>query len=348
MKTIKVVVIDDSAVVREILSEGLNKDPHIEVVATAPDPYIARDRIAKYRPDVLTLDIEMPRMDGVQFLRHMMPQFPLPVLVVSALTQKGQKLTFDALEAGAVDFVTKPSVDVARGLDEMLEEIREKVKMASAVDVSHWKKRGKPASVVREKTHALAISTDKVIAFGASTGGVEAISSILTRLPATLPGIIIVQHMPPGFTKTYADRLNTICALKVKEAESGDRILAGTALIAPGNFQMTVRRSGGIYLVDCEPGEKVKGHCPSVEVLFQSVAKYVGSNAIGIMLTGMGSDGADAMLKMRQAGARTFAQDEKTSVVFGMPQEAYKRGGAEKLVPLNNIPAALIELVEKG
>ncbi len=348
MKKVRVLVIDDSALVRSILSEGLNKDPMIEVVGVAMDPYIAREKIFKLRPDVLTLDVEMPRMDGVEFLRHMMPQFPLPVVMVSALTGKGQRLTFDALDAGAVDFVTKPSVNVAGGLEMMLEEICSKVKMAANVDVSHWKRKGKQQeqSLQKIQSHALAVSTDKVIAIGASTGGVEALVRVLTRLPSTIPGVVIVQHMPSGFTRTYAERLNSQCAVDVKEAQSGDRVLPGRVLLAPGDQHMTIQRSGGIYLVRCQPGEKVMGHCPSVEVLFQSVAKYAGANAIGIMLTGMGSDGADGMLAMRQAGARTLAQDEQSCVVFGMPKEAYHRGGAERLVPLGGIPAALIQLLQ--
>ncbi|MBF0350469.1 MAG: chemotaxis response regulator protein-glutamate methylesterase [SAR324 cluster bacterium] len=341
---IKVLVIDDSALVRDILSEGLARDPEIQVVGSAPDPYVAREKIAKLRPDVLTLDIEMPRMDGVQFLRYMMPQYPLPVVVVSALTEKGKRITMEALEAGAVDFVTKPSSDVARGLEIMLEDIRQKVKQASMTDVSHWKQRTPTPAKVRMDT-ALSTSTDKVIAIGASTGGVQAISRILTQLPATLPGIVIVQHMPPGFTQTYAERLNEQCAIKVKEAKHGDRIMPGQALLAPGNLQMTVKRSGGVYLVHCEPGEKVSGHCPSVDVLFDSVARFAGANAIGIILTGMGNDGAAGMLSMRRAGARTMAQDEKSCVVFGMPCEAYKSGGAEFLISLDNIPHKLVSFL---
>ena len=353
MKKIRVLIIDDSALVREILSRGLAQDPEIEVVGSAADPYIAREQIAKLQPQVLTLDVEMPRMDGVQFLRHLMPNYPLPVIMVSSLTKKGQRLTLDALESGALDFVTKPDMNLARGLESILEEIRSKVKIAAIADVSHWKgftpeRESKPILIdARAPQEALAVSTDKVVAIGASTGGVEAINRLLSQLPATFPGVVIVQHMPSGFTQTYADRLNTQCAMEVKEAKSGDRVLPGRVLIAPGAQQMSIHRSGGIYLARCKPGEKVNGHCPSVEILFQSVARCAGSNAIGIMLTGMGHDGADAMVTMRQAGARTLAQDEKSSVVFGMPYEAYKRGGAERLVPLDNIPAAMIKLLKE-
>jgi two-component system chemotaxis response regulator CheB len=347
-KRIRVLIVDDSALVRNILEQGLGMDPGIEVVGAAADPYIARDMIIKYRPDVLTLDVEMPRMDGVEFLRKLMPQYPLPVVMVSALTQKGKQITLDALEAGAVDFVTKPSTDVARGLNAMMMELRTKVKIACTANVSHWK-HTQSASKARPlpETRALAESTDKVIAIGASTGGTEAIRNVITRFPATTAGVVIVQHMPAGFTKMFAERLNSLCAMEAKEAEDGDRVMQGRILIAPGDFHMTVKRSGGIYQVNCKPGEKVCGHCPSVEVLMNSVAEHVGANAIGVMLTGMGHDGADAMGAMRKAGARTLAQDEKTSVVFGMPKEAYERGGAERLMPLDEIAPAVIDLITK-
>jgi len=346
---VRVLVVDDSALVRQILATGLDMDAGIEVVGTASDPYAARDQIVKLKPDVLTLDVEMPKMDGVDFLRRLMPQHPLPVLMVSALTQRGKQITFEALEAGAVDFVTKPSTDVARGLNQMLDELRTKVKAISNVDVSSWRKRkGEPlkkSTSSRISRSALAESTDKVIAIGASTGGTEAIRKVITQLPGNTPGVVIVQHMPAGFTKMFADRLNEQSAMEVKEAESGDRVLAGRVLIAPGDFHMEVVRSGGIYQVKCREGEKVNGHRPSVEVLFQSVSKYVGGNAIGVMLTGMGADGADGMLAMRNSGARTMAQDEATSVVFGMPREAFTRGGAERLVPLENIANEVLKLL---
>jgi two-component system chemotaxis response regulator CheB len=321
-------------------------DPAIEVVATAADPYMARDRIMKYRPDVLTLDVEMPRMDGVEFLRRLMPQYPLPVLMVSSLTQKGKQITLDALEAGAVDFVSKPTTDMARGLNNMLMELRTKVKIASTVNVSHWK--GKKLSFSRgvlTAPEALPESTDKVIAIGASTGGTEAIKRVITRFPVTTPGVVIVQHMPAGFTRTFAERLNTLCPMQVKEAENGDRVMPGRILVAAGGVHMTIRRSGGVYYADCRTGEKVCGHCPSVEVLMHSVAKSVGANAVGVMLTGMGHDGADGMVAMRNAGARTIAQDEKSCVVFGMPKVAFERGGAETLTPLENIAPATMRLI---
>lgn len=347
-RPIRVIVVDDSALVRDILAQGLAMDPAIEVVAKASDPYVARDQIIKHRPDVLTLDVEMPRMDGVEFLRRLMPQYPLPVVMVSALTQRGKQITLDALDAGAVDFVSKPSTDVARGLSNMMMELRTKVKIASTANVSHWKsKRAAPPVRSTVTSSALAESTDKVIAIGASTGGTEAIKDVVVPLPAACPGVVIVQHMPAGFTKMYAERLNTLCAMEVKEAETGDRVMPGRILLAPGDYHMTVLRSGGVYRVDCSKGEKVCGHCPSVEVMMNSVAKNVGANAVGVMLTGMGSDGAGGMLAMREAGARTLAQDEASSVVFGMPKAAYERGGAERLVPLEKITGEVLALVQE-
>ncbi len=346
VKTIRVLVIDDSALVRDILSKGLAMDPGIEVVGSASDPYIARDKIVALKPDVLTLDVEMPRMDGVEFLRKLMPQYPLPVVMVSALTERGARITLDALEAGAIDFVTKPSADVARGLNAMLMELRTKVKIASTANVSHWKRKRFPAGKqVLSAGKALEKSTDKIIVIGASTGGTEAIREVITKFPIVTPGVVIVQHMPPGFTKMFSERMNTLCQMDVKEAENGDRIMPGRVLIAPGAKQMSMRRSGGIYEVMVKPGAPVCGHCPSVEVLMQSAAEYAGANAIGVMLTGMGHDGADGMVAMRNAGARTLAQDEATCVVFGMPMEAHKRGGAERLVPLGEIASTVLELL---
>ncbi|MDW7645422.1 MAG: chemotaxis response regulator protein-glutamate methylesterase [Desulfuromonadales bacterium] len=344
---VRVLVVDDSALVRQILSSGLAMDPGIEVVGTASDPYMARDKIVELKPDVLTLDVEMPRMDGVEFLRRLMPQYPLPVVMVSSLTQKGKQITIDALEAGAVDFVAKPTTDMARGLAAMMLELRSKVKIASTANVSHWKSKRTtlPSRKPAPGSGALAESTDKVIAIGASTGGTEAIKKVITQFPSTMPGVVIVQHMPAGFTKMFSDRLNQLCAMEVKEAESGDRIMPGRILVAPGGLHMRVRRSGGIYQVACEAGEKVSGHCPSVDVLMHSVAEQVGANAVGVMLTGMGSDGATGMLAMRQAGARNIAQDEATSVVFGMPKVAFDKGGAERLLPIDDMADEVIRLL---
>ena len=348
-RKIRVLIVDDSALVRQLLAKGLGMDPEIEVVGTASDPYVARDKIVQLKPDVMTLDVEMPRMDGVDFLRRLMPQYPIPVLMVSSLTQRGKQITLDALDAGAVDFVAKPSTDLARGLAGMLQDLRAKVKQTSRANVSHWKDkqvvRSAPPSRVPQR--ALAESTDKVIAIGASTGGTEAIRQLVTQFPVSMPGVVIVQHMPAGFTKMFADRLNQLCAMEVKEAQSGDRVMPGRILIGPGGLHMRVIRSGGIYKVQCEAGENVSGHCPSVDVLMNSVAQNVASNAIGVMLTGMGSDGAAGMLAMRQAGARNLAQDEETSVVFGMPKVAYERGGAERLLPLDRIAPAVIDLLSE-
>lgn len=348
-KKIRVLVIDDSALIRETLTNGLNRDPGIEVIGTAADPYVARDKIVKYKPDVLTLDVEMPRMDGVEFLRKLMPQYPLPVVMVSALTEKGAKITLDALEAGAVDFVEKPKSNVIHGLKAMLLELRTKIKIASTANVSFWKH--KRQDLVKDNKilngTALTKTTNKVIAIGASTGGTEAIKKVITNLPVTTPGIVVVQHMPAGFTRSFAERMNSNAQMEVKEAENNDRIITGRILIAPGGKHMQVRRSGGTYKVKVAPGDTVSGHCPSVDVLMQSTAENVGINSVGIILTGMGQDGAEGMLAMRKNGARTIAQDEATSVVFGMPRKAYENGGAEYLVPVHDIAKKLISILEE-
>jgi two-component system chemotaxis response regulator CheB len=342
LKKIKVLIIDDSALVREILKRELSSDPGFEVVGTAPDVYVARDKIVLFKPDVLSLDIEMPRMDGIDFLKRLMPQYPLPVIIVSALAEPGAKATLEALEFGAVDFVLKPSTRVGNAAHEMFEELKAKLRMASEVDVSKWRNgKAKPVSI--STTRVLAGTTDKVIAMGASTGGTTALRQVIGSFPSDMPGTVVVQHMPPTFTRLFAERLDDLSAVEVKEAETGDRILTGRVLIAPGGKHLVVHRSGGNYLVRCREGEEVNGHQPSVDMLFDSVARNVGSNAIGVMLTGMGRDGADAMLAMRQAGARTFAQDEESSVVFGMPKEAYLCGAAEKLVNLSQIAPVLLK-----
>ncbi len=339
MDSVKVLVVDDSALVRQVLSHGLSMDPEIAVVGVAGDPYRARDLILRLKPDVLTLDIEMPRMDGLEFLKRLMPQHPLPVIMVSSLTERGSKITLDSLAAGAIDFVLKPKINIRNGLNNMMEELRAKVKMASRVKVKHWRKKNFKSEAIRKVRFSKPIkTTDKVIAIGASTGGTEAIRKLICALPPDSPGVVIVQHMPAGFTTMFGQRLNQLSDLTVKEAQSGDRVMTGNVLIAPGNYHMQLIRSGGEYRVLCRDGAAVNGHRPSVDVLFRSVAKYAGSNAIGVMLTGMGDDGADAMVKMRERGARTVAQDENTSVVFGMQREAYKRGGAERLAPLGKIP----------
>lgn len=351
MKKIRVLVIDDSALVRNILAEGLSRSPNIEVVGTAPDPFIARDKIVQLQPDVLTLDVEMPRMDGVEFLRRLMPQYPLPVIMVSSLTVRGKQVTLDALNAGAIDFVSKPTSNMQQGLSVMMGELIAKVEMASRANVSHWKQTSKAGIAERIRKSAvtpLTETTDKIVAIGASTGGVEAINRVVKGFPPSMPGVVIVQHMPAGFTAMFSERLNQICAMKVKEAAHGDRVMNGTVLVAPGDKHLRVVRSGGIYTVLLESGEKVSGHRPSVDVMFHSVAQSAGRNAVAAILTGMGADGADGMVAMRQAGARTVAQDEQSSVVFGMPKVAYERGGAERLVPLENIAATLIGYLTGG
>jgi two-component system, chemotaxis family, protein-glutamate methylesterase/glutaminase len=361
----RVLIVDDSALVRDLLTRGLRADPAIEVVGTAQDPFVARDKILELRPDVLTLDVEMPRMDGVEFLRRLMPQYPIPVVMVSSLTQHGKEITMQALEAGAVDFVAKPSANVAQGLETMIVELRAKVKIARTANVTQWKLKREElfetmqarlsgtngnASALYAATvgkHALSESTDKVIAIGASTGGTEAIRAILRQLPALMrSGIVIAQHMPAGFTKTFAERLNSECAVDVREAETGDRVMAGRALIAPGDKHMRVVRSGGRYEVVLSQEEKVNGYRPSVDVLMHSVAEHVGKNACGLILTGMGNDGALGLLSMRDAGGRTFAQDERTSVVFGMPKVAHDIGAAETVVPLEKAAAAILNASE--
>ncbi len=345
-RVIKVLIIDDSALVRNILQAGLDADPGIEVVGTAADPYSARDKIVELAPDVLTLDVEMPRMDGVEFLRKLMPQYPLPVVMVSSLTEKGKKITLEAMEAGAVDFVSKPKADIANGLEMMMNQLRTKIKVASTANVSHWKNRQVTFNSGRVMEYsALAESTDKVIAIGASTGGTEALRAVITQFPRATPGIVIVQHMPAGFTRMFSERLNSLAQMQVKEAEDGDKVMTGRVLIAPGGQHMEVFRSGGEYRVRVAPGELCCGHCPSVEVMMQSVAKSVGSNAVGVMLTGMGRDGATGMKAMRDAGAYCMAQDEASSVVFGMPKEAYECGGAHRLVPLDKIAANVLNVL---
>ena len=345
-KKIKVLIIDDSALVRDILTKGLSQDPNIIIVGAAPDVYHGRDMIVNLKPDVVTLDIEMPRMDGIEFLKRLMPQFPLPVVVVSSLTQRGKSITLQALEAGAVDYVPKPASDVARGLMDMMMELRTKIKIASTANVSHWKNKKYENVIAPEGNKALAESTDKVIAIGASTGGTEAIKRVICELPPSTPGIVIVQHMPAGFTKTFADRLNEVSIMQVKEAEDGDRVVTGRILLAPGDFHMKVTRSGGYYRITLDKAEKVSGHRPSVDVLMHSVAQNVGSNAFGIILTGMGADGAQGLKAMKLAGAKTIGQDQNSCVVYGMPKVAYDIGAVDTQLPLEKIKDGILQLIK--
>lgn len=346
-RRIRVMVIDDIALVRDILAQGLALDPGIEIVGTAGDPFEAARKIPELKPDVLTLDVEMPLMDGVEFLRRLMPQYPLPVVMVSALTERGKQITLDALAAGAVDFVSKPGADLARGLTAMLMELRTKIKIASTVNASHWKNKNPMTgqAVTKSGANTLSEPTDKIIAIGASTGGTEAIREVITRFPSTTPGVLIVQHMPAGFTKVFSDRMNALCSMMVKEAEDGDRVLIGRILVAPGGKHMRVTHSGSMYTVEIKPGPLVNGHCPSVETMMQSVAENAGANAVGVMLTGMGGDGASGLKAMRDAGARTLAQDEATCVVFGMPKVAWEKGGVERFLPLPLIADNILRLI---
>lgn len=344
---IRVLIVDDSALVRQVLAKGLSQDPNIVVVGMANDPYHARDLIVKERPHVLTLDVEMPKMDGVEFLRKLMPQYPIPTIMVSSLTERGARITLDALEAGALDFVIKPSSSVERGVEKLINELLLKIKIASTADVSHWKDhKAQLFRTIVHKEHHVIRTTDKVVAIGASTGGTEAIYEVITALPYDFPGVVIVQHMPKGFTKLFSERLNRDSRVEVYEAKDGDRILTGRVLIAPGDQQMEVVRRGGQYFVRCFDGELVNGHAPSVSVLFRSVAKSVGDNALGVMLTGMGKDGAREMLEMKNAGAINIVQDEKSCVVYGMPKAAYDIGAATYVRPLSQIAQTLLEQLQ--
>ncbi len=338
---IKVLIVDDSAVVRNILASELASDPDIEVVKTAPDPYVAREHIARFKPDVITLDIEMPRMDGITFLRKLMKHYPMPVIVVSSLTQKGSELAMEALYEGAVDVMCKPGR--AYSVGDMTMSLIEKIKAAARVKVADLDMMKN--QLQRSKSNlSLTKTTNKIVAMGASTGGTQALEYILTSLPPNSPGIVVVQHMPERFTKSFAVRLDDLCRLDVREAIDGDRVVPGTALVAPGNKHTVLRRSGASYYVEVKDGPLVKRQRPSVEVLFNSVAKYAGANSIGVILTGMGSDGADGMFKMKQNGAINIAQDEKTCVVFGMPNEAIKLGAVDNILPLSEIPEAVLRL----
>lgn len=336
---LRVLVVDDSAVVRRILATELSASAGIEVVATAPDPYVARDHIVRLEPDVMTLDIEMPRMDGITFLRKLMRHRPMPVVIVSSLTPRGGELALEALAAGALDVIAKPGA--AYSVGDMMTELVEKVRMAGTV-VPQALPRAIHAVPARL---SLSTTTRKVVAFGASTGGTRALEAVLTALPAGAPGMVVAQHMPEHFTRSFAQRLNELVPFEVKEAEDGDRVSNGTVLIAPGNRHMLLRRSGASYFVQVKDGPLVKRHRPSIDVLFGSVARYAGSNAVGVLMTGMGDDGAAGLKSMRDAGARTIAQDEATSVVFGMPREAILLGAADCVTPLPEIPSKVLELL---
>ncbi len=339
-KKIRVLVVDDSAIVRKIFSEELSRYPDIEVVGTAPDPFVARDKIMRLKPQVVTLDIEMPRMDGLTFLRKLMRYHPLPVIIVSSLTKEGGKLALEAIESGAVDVVSKPGSSYTVG--DMREQLVAKIRAAALARIPRPEAN---SAAPPEPMTALACTTHKVIAIGASTGGTEALKGVLTKMPPNSPGTLVVQHMPANFTTAFANRLDGLCQTRVKEAADGDAVIPGTVLIAPGNFHMLLRRSGARYYVEVKDGPRVHHQRPAVDVLFKSTAKFAGANAVGVILTGMGADGAEGLLEMKRAGAATIAQDEKTCVVFGMPKEAIRLGGVDKVAPLEQISQEILKMV---
>ncbi|MBV8924429.1 MAG: chemotaxis response regulator protein-glutamate methylesterase [Bradyrhizobium sp.] len=352
---VRVLIVDDSASVRQILSTILSEDAEIEVMATASDPFAAARRLQNELPDVIILDIEMPRMDGMTFLRKIMAQRPIPVIVCSSLTVEGSNLMFEAFEAGAVDIVPKPRIDTRQALMECSMRLREAVKSAARARV---RARAAPRPIEKKLTADAIIpppvqgksrpTTERIVCIGASTGGTEALADVLEMLPATAPGILIVQHMPAGFTAAFAKRLDGICQIRVKEAEDGEQVMPGSAYIAPGARHMLLQRSGLRYHIAIKDGPPVSRHRPSVDVLFRSAAQYAGANALGVIMTGMGDDGARGMLEMRKLGAATRAQDEESCVVFGMPKEAIARGAADKVVSLNQIPREIMLWYQAG
>ena len=349
MPKTRVVVVDDSALVRSLLAEIINRQSDMECVGAAADPFVAREMIRNLNPDVITLDVEMPRMDGIDFLSKLMRLRPMPVLMVSTLTERGAEVTMRALELGALDFVAKPKIGVADGLKQLAEEITEKIRIASKAHVKRAPAAPAPAApgAAAAAKPAVAnlgrLSTEKIIFIGASTGGTEATKEVLMNLPPDSPAVVITQHMPPGFTRSYAARLDTLCKIRVKEATDGERILPGHAYIAPGGLHLSVERSGANYVARVRDGEAVNRHKPSVEVLFESAARAVGPNALAVMLTGMGADGAQAMRVMRDAGSYNICQDEASCVVFGMPREAIAHGAAHEVLPLHKIAQHLID-----
>jgi two-component system chemotaxis response regulator CheB len=342
---IKVLIVDDSAIVRKILSDAIAGEPDLEVVGTAPDPFIARNKILALQPDVLTLDIEMPRMDGLTFLKKLMRHHPLPVIVISSLGQASCQASLDALRLGAVDVLAKPGGPYSVG--ELRTDLAAKIRAAAVARVRPPAPAAEPHAETVEPAPASAFSPGAVIAIGASTGGTEAIQEVLVRMPAGGPGIVITQHIPPVFSRAFADRLNQICPMEVKEAENGDSVAPGRALVAPGNFHMVLRRSAEGYRVQIKDGPQVCYQRPSVDVMFSSVAEAAGAQAVGILLTGMGSDGAQGLLRMKHAGAPTIAQDEASCVVFGMPREAIRLGAADRVLPLPRIASAILALASR-
>jgi len=343
MKKITVLVIDDSALIRKLLSEIINSQPDMQAIGAAPDPLVAREMIRSRNPDVLTLDVEMPKMDGLDFLERLMRLRPMPVVMVSSLTDRGSDATLRALELGAIDYVSKPKIDIVHGIQEYANEIADKIRTAAVARL-----RPRPQAGVPRTAHALSalanrsISTEKLIIVGASTGGTEAIKEFLLAMPPDCPGILITQHMPEVFTKSFAARLDSLCRISVKEAEHGERVLPGHAYVAPGHSHLLLRRSGANYMTQLSDAAPVNRHRPSVDVLFGSAAEHAGRNAVGVILTGMGKDGAQGMLAMKQAGAYNFAQDEASCVVFGMPKEAIAAGATDEVLPLSEIAPAVL------
>jgi len=346
MKKIRVLIVDDSALVRKILTEIINSQRDMEVIGAAPDPLVAREMIRELSPDVLTLDVEMPKMDGIDFLEKLMRLRPMPVLMVSTLTERGSEVTLRALELGAVDFVSKPKVDIVSGMQEYATEIIGKLRAAAQAKI----RRQLPLSIAPRLTANAVLpsisnriaSTEKLIIIGASTGGTEAIKEVLIRMPPDCPGILVTQHMPEAFTKSFADRLNNLCKIAVKEAENHERILPGHAYVAPGHSHLLLKRSGANYMTELSQAPPVNRHRPSVDVLFRSAANYAGKNAVGVILTGMGKDGAAGMLEMKQAGAYNLAQNEATCVVFGMPKEAIAVGAVDSAVALQDMAKQIL------
>ncbi|MCK8563568.1 chemotaxis response regulator protein-glutamate methylesterase [Yersinia ruckeri] len=345
MSKIRVLCVDDSALMRQLMTEIINSHPDMEMVATAPDPLVARDLIKKFNPQVLTLDVEMPRMDGLDFLEKLMRLRPMPVVMVSSLTGKNSEITMRALELGAIDFVTKPQLGIREGMLAYSELIAEKIRTAAKARLPQRMTNNNAPVIL---SHTPLLSSEKLIAIGASTGGTEAIRTVLQPLPPTSPALLITQHMPPGFTRSFAERLNKLCQITVKEAEDGERVLPGHAYIAPGDRHLELARSGANYQVRIHDSPAVNRHRPSVDVLFRSVAQYAGRNAVGVILTGMGNDGAAGLLEMHRAGAYTIAQNEASCVVFGMPREAIAMGGTNEVLELNQISQRMLAQISSG
>ncbi|MDN4502791.1 chemotaxis response regulator protein-glutamate methylesterase [Alteromonadaceae bacterium BrNp21-10] len=340
---IKVLIVDDSALIRSLLTEIINSEPSLEVVGAAPDAYVARDMVNLYTPDVITLDIEMPKVDGLTFLEKLMKARPTPVVMISTLTEKGAEATLKALELGAVDYIAKPKLGVAQGIEDYRTLIIDKIRLAAQAKVRALKKR-----VIAPHIKPLNLQgTERIIAIGASTGGTEAIKTVLMNLPANSPAVVITQHMPPGFTTTFANRLNTLCKINVQEAHGGERLLPGTAYLAPGTHHLEVIKSGADYRLQLSDAGRMSGHKPSVDMMFLSLAKWSGKNSVAVILTGMGKDGAQGMFELHKQGAYTIAQSEESCVVFGMPKEAIKCGGVDKIVDLDNVASAVLSHLQQ-